>query len=134
MAQEHHNYHADDEEEDAGGYTQEHHAGAYAPRNHSGITNHPNDIIRVSAHSAAPAVAGAVAGVIRDMKTAIVQAIGAGAVNQAVKALAIAVGYLKQDNIDIVMVPYFVEVTINDKIRTAIRFDVSVLPIKVQAE
>jgi stage V sporulation protein S len=46
---------------------------------------------------------------------------GAGAVNQAVKAWTLATGYLKLDGIDVVCVPEFVEVTIDDKVRTAIK-------------
>jgi stage V sporulation protein S len=79
------------------------------------------DIIRVSATSRSSAVAGAIAGVIREHKRAEVQAIGAGAVNQAVKALILATGYLKEDSIDIVAVPEFVEVEIEGKVRTAIK-------------
>ncbi|HQX16773.1 MAG TPA: stage V sporulation protein S [Anaerolineales bacterium] len=80
------------------------------------------DMIKVSASSRTAAVAGAIAGVVREFKRAEVQAIGAGAVNQAVKALALATGYLKNDNIQIVCVPEFADVTIDDKVRTAIKF------------
>jgi stage V sporulation protein S len=79
------------------------------------------DIIKVSANSRTAAVAGAIAGVVREHKRAEVQAIGAGAVNQAVKALVLAVGYLKGDGIDVVCVPEFADVTIDDKVRTAIK-------------
>jgi stage V sporulation protein S len=79
------------------------------------------DIIKVSATSRTSAVAGAIAGVIREHKRAEVQAIGAGAVNQAVKALVLATGYLKGDEIYVVCVPEFVDVEIEDKIRTAIK-------------
>jgi stage V sporulation protein S len=79
------------------------------------------DIIKVSATSRTAAVAGAIAGVVREHKRAEVQAIGAGAVNQAVKALILATGYLKGDEIYVVCVPEFVDVEIEDKIRTAIR-------------
>ena len=79
------------------------------------------DIIKVSATSRTAAVAGAIAGVVREHKRAEVQAIGAGAVNQAVKALVLATGYLKNDNINVVAVPEFVDVEIDDKIRTAIK-------------
>ena len=79
------------------------------------------DIIKVSANSRTSAVAGAIAGVIREHKRAEVQAIGAGAVNQAVKAWTLATGYLKLDGIEIVCIPEFVEVTIEDKVRTAIK-------------
>jgi stage V sporulation protein S len=84
------------------------------------------DVIKVSAKSRSTAVAGAIAGVIRERRYAEVQAIGAGAVNQAVKALAIARGYLEQDEIDIVFVPFFTEVLIDDQERTAVRFAVEV--------
>ena len=58
------------------------------------------DMIRVSANSRTSAVAGAIAGIVRENKHAEVQAIGAGAVNQAVKALVLATGYLKGDGIE----------------------------------
>ncbi len=80
------------------------------------------DVIKVSAKSRSTAVAGAIAAVIREHRYAEVQAIGAGAVNQAVKALAIARGYLQGDTIDIVCTPYFTEVDIEGQERTAVRF------------
>jgi stage V sporulation protein S len=83
------------------------------------------DIIKVSAKSRSTAVAGAIANVIREHREAEVQAIGAGAVNQAVKAIAIARGYLKQDSLDITCAPMFVEVEILDQERTAIKFSVT---------
>jgi stage V sporulation protein S len=86
------------------------------------------DIIKVSANSRTSAVAGAIAGVVREHKRAEVQAIGAGAVNQAVKALVLAVGYLKGDGIDVVCVPEFADVTIDDKVRTAIKLVIE--PVK----
>lgn len=79
------------------------------------------DVIRVSATSRTSAVAGAIAGVVREHKRAEVQAIGAGAVNQAVKALVLATGYLKNDGINVVCVPEFVEVDIEGNIRTAVK-------------
>lgn len=79
------------------------------------------DMIKVSANSRTAAVAGAIAGVIREHKHAEVQAIGAGAVNQALKALVLATGYLKNDGISVSCVPEFADVTINDSVRTAIR-------------
>jgi stage V sporulation protein S len=79
------------------------------------------DMIKVSANSRTSAVAGAIAGVVREHKRAEVQAIGAGAVNQAVKALVLARGYLKDDGIDVVCVPEFVDVEIEDKVRTAVK-------------
>jgi stage V sporulation protein S len=79
------------------------------------------DMIKVSANSRTSAVAGAIAGVIREHHRAEVQAIGAGAVNQAVKALVLATGYLRNDGINVSCVPEFADVTIEDKVRTAIK-------------
>lgn len=79
------------------------------------------DIIKVSGNSRTSAVAGAIAGVVREHKRAEVQAIGAGAVNQAMKALVLAVGYLRGDGIEVACVPEFVDITIDDKVRTAIK-------------
>ncbi len=79
------------------------------------------DLIKVSATSRTSAVAGAIAGVIREHKRAEVQAIGAGAVNQAVKALVLATGYLKNNGINVVCVPEFVDVYIEGNIRTAVK-------------
>ena len=79
------------------------------------------NMIKVSATSRTSAVAGAIAGVVREHRRAEVQAIGAGAVNQAVKALILATGYLRLDGIQVSCVPEFAEVTIDDKERTAIK-------------
>ena len=79
------------------------------------------EIIKVSAKSRSTAVAGAIAGVIREVGRAEVQAIGAGAVNQAIKAVAIARGYLALEGIDIVCAPAFTDVDIEGQERTAIK-------------
>jgi stage V sporulation protein S len=79
------------------------------------------EMIKVSANSRTSAVAGAIAGVVREHKRAEVQAIGAGAVNQAIKALVLAIGYLKNDGLDVVCIPEFADVTIDEKVRTAIK-------------
>ncbi|MBC7869826.1 MAG: stage V sporulation protein S [Chitinophagaceae bacterium] len=82
-------------------------------------------MIKVSAKSRPTAVAGAIAGVIRENDSAQMQAIGAGAVNQAVKAIAIASGYLTQDRIGIDCSPSFTEVSIDGQERTALLFTIS---------
>jgi stage V sporulation protein S len=82
------------------------------------------DVIKVSGSSRTSAVAGAIAGVFREHKRAEVQAIGAGAVNQAVKALVLARGYLKEDGYDVICSPEFVDVEIEGKVRTAIKISV----------
>jgi stage V sporulation protein S len=79
------------------------------------------DMIRVAAQSRSTAVAGAIAGVIREHGRVDVQAIGAGAVNQAVKAAAIARGFLALDGLDVVCIPSFSDVEIGGQERTAIR-------------
>lgn len=78
-------------------------------------------IIKVSARSRTASVAGAIAGVIREAGRAEVQSIGAGAVNQALKAIIIASGYLAEEGVSVVCVPSFVEVAIDEQERTAIR-------------
>jgi stage V sporulation protein S len=88
------------------------------------------DVIKVKANSRTAAVAGAIAGVMREHKHAEVQAIGAGAVNQAIKALVLAKGYLADDGIPVVCIPEFVDVDIDGKIRTAIKL---VIEPKAQA-
>lgn len=82
------------------------------------------EMIKVAANSRSTAVAGAIAGVIRERGRVDVQAIGAGAVNQAIKAIAIARGYLELDGIDVVCIPTFSEVMIDDQERTAVKFAV----------
>lgn len=79
------------------------------------------EVIKVAAKSRSTAVAGAIAGVVRESGRAEVQAIGAGAVNQALKAAAIARGYLALDGIDVICIPSFVEVEIDGQERTAIK-------------
>jgi stage V sporulation protein S len=83
------------------------------------------NVIKVSANSRTAAVAGAIAGVVREHRMAEVQSIGAGAVNQAIKAVILAKGYLANDGIDIVCVPEFVDVDIEGKVRTAIKLTVT---------
>lgn len=80
-----------------------------------------SEILKVSAQSRPSAVAGAIAGVVREKGRAEVQAIGAGAVDQAVKAIAIARGYLVPSGFDVVCIPSFTDVVINDEERTALK-------------
>jgi len=79
------------------------------------------EVLKVSARSRPSAVAGAIAGVVRESGRAEVQAIGAGATNQAVKAVAIARDYLHETGIEAICLPAFIDVTIDDEDRTAIR-------------
>lgn len=79
------------------------------------------DVIKVSASSRTSAVAGAIAGVVREHNRAEAQAIGAGAVNQAIKAVAIARTYLQEDGLDVICIPEFTSVDIEGKERTALK-------------
>ena len=79
------------------------------------------ELIKVSATSRTASVAGAIAGIVREHHRAEVQAIGAAAVNQAMKALILATGYLQADGIFVTFVPEFAEVTIGENVKTAIR-------------
>ena len=79
------------------------------------------EILKVSSKSVPNSVAGAIAGVIREKGSVEVQAVGAGASNQAVKAVAIARGYLAPVGIDLVCIPAFANVTIDGDERTAIK-------------
>lgn len=82
------------------------------------------NLIKVSANSRTNLVAGAIAGIIRDNGSAEMQAIGAGAVNQAVKALAIAIGYLANDGIDIGAIPALNDIDIDGRVVTAVRLSI----------
>lgn len=79
------------------------------------------DILKVSAKSNPNSVAGALAGVIRESGSAEMQAIGAGAINQAIKAIAIARGFVAPSGIDLVCVPAFTDIEIDGEERTAIK-------------
>jgi stage V sporulation protein S len=81
-------------------------------------------ILKVSARSRSTAVAGAIAGTVRESGRAEAQAIGAGAVNQAVKAVAIAREYLALDGIDVICIPIFTDVEIEGQERTAMKLTV----------
>ena len=80
------------------------------------------EVLKVSAHSLPKSVAGALAAVLRERTTAEIQAVGAGAVNQAVKAIAITRGFVAPNGIDLVVVPAFSEIKIDGEDRTAIKF------------
>ncbi len=79
-------------------------------------------LLKVSAQSNPKSVAGALAAVIREKGMAEIQAVGAGAVNQAIKAIAIARGYVAPNGVDLITIPAFVEITIDQEERTAIKF------------
>jgi stage V sporulation protein S len=80
------------------------------------------DVLKVSATSQPKSVAGAMAAVLREKGVVEVQAVGAGAVNQAVKSIAIARGYVAPNGIDMVCIPAFAKIDIDGEERTAIKF------------
>lgn len=80
------------------------------------------EVLKVSGKSNPNAVAGALSGVLRDNGSAEIQAIGAGAINQAVKAIAIARGFMAPSGLNLVCIPAFTDIVIEGEERTAIKF------------
>lgn len=80
------------------------------------------ETLKVSANSVPKFVAGAIAAVVRNDEPVEVVAIGAAAVNQAVKSIAIARGYVAPNGIDLVCIPAFSELEIEGNSRTSIKF------------
>jgi len=85
------------------------------------------EVLKVSSKSNPNSVAGALAGVIREHGIAEIQAIGAGAINQSVKAIAIARGFVSPSGIDLVCIPAFADIIIDGEERTAIKLIVKPL-------
>ncbi|MGM0445571.1 MAG: stage V sporulation protein S [Bacillota bacterium] len=83
------------------------------------------ETLKVSGSSNPKSVAGAIAAVVRDEGKVELQAIGAGAINQTVKAIAISRGYVAPLGVDLIMIPEFIEIDVDDEVRTAIKFTVS---------
>ena len=79
------------------------------------------EILKVSSKSNPNSVAGALAGVIREHGSAEIQAVGAGAINQTIKAVAIARGFVSPSGIDLVCIPAFSDIVIDGEERTAIK-------------
>ena len=79
------------------------------------------EVLKVSAKSHPKAVAGALAAVLREDGKVEIQAVGAGAVNQAIKASAICRGFVAPNGIDLVIIPAFSEIVIDGEERTAIK-------------
>ena len=79
------------------------------------------EVLKVSARSNPNSVAGALAGVLRESGNAEMQAIGAGAINQAIKAVAIARGFVAPSGVDLICIPAFTDIQIEGEERTAIK-------------
>lgn len=84
------------------------------------------DFLKVSSKSSPASVAGAIAGMVKDGVPCAMQAVGAGAVNQAVKAVAIARGFLIPTGVDISCAPSFADIEIGGAARTALRLSILV--------
>ncbi len=82
------------------------------------------EVLKVSSKSNPNSVAGALAGVIREHGSAEIQAVGAGAINQSIKAIAIARGFVSPSGIDLICIPAFSDITIDGEERTAIKLTV----------
>ena len=95
----------------------------------TGEGRQPVEVLKVSATSKPVAVAGAIAGVIRSQSRVEVQAIGAGAINQAIKAIAIARGYVAPAGVELYCVPSFADIRVDGEERTAIRLLVEGHPL-----
>lgn len=80
--------------------------------------------LKVSSKSSPASVAGAIAGMIKDGVVVDIQAVGAGAVNQAIKAIAISRGFLSPVGIEVVCIPSFADIVIDGEYRTAIKIAV----------
>ncbi len=85
------------------------------------------NVLKVSSKSSPNSVAGALAGVIRDHREAEIQAVGAGAINQSIKAVAIARGFLSPSGIEIGIIPSFTDINIGGEERTAIKLIVKII-------
>jgi len=77
-------------------------------------------LLKVSSSSKPNAVAGAIAGIIREEKKVQIQTIGAGALNQTVKGIAIARGYIAPTGQELVCIPFFKDIEVNGEVKTAI--------------
>jgi len=84
--------------------------------------NSKKDVLKVAAHSSPNSVAGAIAGTIKEKDKAELQAVGAGAINQTIKAIAISRGYVAPSGVNLICVPAFIDIEIDGEKRTAMKF------------
>ena len=80
------------------------------------------EVLKISSKSNPNSVAGAIAGIVKEKSKAEMQAIGAGAINQAIKAVAIARGFVAPSGVDLVCIPAFADVKVEGEDRTGIKF------------
>lgn len=89
------------------------------------------EVLKVAARSNPNSVAGALAGVLREKGGVEIQTVGAGALNQAIKAVAIARGFVAPSGLDIVCIPAFVDIQIDGQERTAVKLIIETRPAGV---
>ena len=80
------------------------------------------ELLKISSKSNPNAVAGAIAGLLKEKKKVEIQAIGAGAVNQTMKSIAVARSYVAASGVDLICVPAFCTVTVENEERTGMKF------------
>lgn len=80
------------------------------------------EVLKVSANSQPKSVAGAIAAIVRNQERAEIQTIGAAAINQAVKSIAIARGYVAPNGIELICIPAFSQADVDGEIKTTIKF------------
>lgn len=80
------------------------------------------EVLKVSANSQPKSVAGAIAAIVRTDQSVEMQTIGAGAVNQAVKSIAIARGYVAPNGIELITIPAFSQIEVDGEVKTSIKF------------
>jgi stage V sporulation protein S len=123
------------------GYTSRTPFTAHPYQTQTSVTPHPQqrhhqdsapggtvEVLKVSTKSSPNSVAGALAGVIREQGVVEIQTVGAGALNQAIKAIAIARGFVAPMGLDLICTPSFADIEINGEKRTAIRLLVEPRP------
>ncbi len=92
------------------------------------MNDQPISLIRVSGDSSPFKAAGAIAAVLRERRHVSVQAIGAAALNQAMKAIIYTRRYLEQDQLDLTFVPAFQDIDMEGVVKTAVRLEVTAIP------
>lgn len=87
-------------------------------------------ILKVSANTRPNSIAGAIAGIIRDEGKVQIQTIGAAALNQTIKGIAIARGYIAPTGKEVICTPFFNDIEVNGEIKTAIVLTVETKPMQ----
>lgn len=80
------------------------------------------EVLKVSTKSLPKSVAGAIAAIVRNDESVEINTIGAGAVNQAIKSIAIARGFVAPNGIELVTIPAFSQIEVDGEMKTSIKF------------